>query len=293
MSFAAIRWAMAQRPTSSSAHHLLLILADCVNHERDYNSCYPSQEELAQRSIQSPRTVRRLLVTLEEEGFIHRSARLRSTDVFTLAMPPAEEAVQSGQKEQPVRPNPTAKAAKMATKPGTNQESNQEEPPPIVPPLGLRRDDLGDDFEAPAGNNHQALALGGGKVIALADHLSAPSFAEWWALYPKKVDKGGAEKAYDKALKILAKAGQVHPARYLHQVMSEYSSKCVNVPKDRRTFIPNAATWLNGKRWGDDLDAAMGVIYGSRTGTDWRTLEADVRLRSLHEAAMGGGTEEF
>lgn len=70
-------------------------------------------------------------------------------------------------------------------------------------------------------------------------------FDEFWTAYPRKVGKGDAEKAYAKALK----AGTTHAAIMAAVAATRWSLE----PK----YIPHAATWLNGKRWQDDPEAAV------------------------------------
>lgn len=71
----------------------------------------------------------------------------------------------------------------------------------------------------------------------------APEFDTFWAVYPRKVAKPDARRAYTKArgkgqtLEALVALAKVHPS--LHR-------------KDRAT-IPYPATWLNQEPWDDDL----------------------------------------
>lgn len=76
-------------------------------------------------------------------------------------------------------------------------------------------------------------------------------FEAWWSLYPRKVGKGQARKAYASALKKtttdeLADAAEVFAAR-VHDSGTE------------ERFVPHPATWLNGERW---TDAAPPPVAG-------------------------------
>ena len=68
------------------------------------------------------------------------------------------------------------------------------------------------------------------------------SFNEFWDVYPRKLGKGEAQKAFEKAVK----------RHGLDVIMG--GVRCLasdpNLPDPQ--FIPRAATWLNGERWGDD-----------------------------------------
>jgi len=71
-------------------------------------------------------------------------------------------------------------------------------------------------------------------------------FASFWKLYPRKVGKDKAEKAWAK-LKV---------DQALYDLMVTALAKQVLTPdwvKERGQFIPHPATWLNGKRWQDEI----------------------------------------
>lgn len=71
-------------------------------------------------------------------------------------------------------------------------------------------------------------------------------FSEFWKAYPKKVGKGAAEKSFQK----------IHPSAELLNSMIEAIKKQKQSDqwqKDGGQYIPNPATWLNQKRWEDEL----------------------------------------
>lgn len=67
-------------------------------------------------------------------------------------------------------------------------------------------------------------------------------FEEWWALYPRKIAKGTARRAYVKARKKT-------DADTLKSAIRRFAAKVVGKEAE---FIPYAASWLNGERWGDE-----------------------------------------
>lgn len=76
------------------------------------------------------------------------------------------------------------------------------------------------------------------------EEVNPSAFAQFWAAYPKKVAKADAEKAW----------GKIKPDANLQNKISKAVSVASRTPewvKDAGQFIPNAATWLNGKRWED------------------------------------------
>lgn len=78
------------------------------------------------------------------------------------------------------------------------------------------------------------------------NHVSEPNmFNDAWLAYPRKVGKGHAEKAWEKAIKKIDE-------RELCKLLSQYIDSLVG--KDPK-FIPHLSTWLNGERWNDDVEA--------------------------------------
>lgn len=316
MSFDAIRWALDQK-LKPSPRLLLIELANAVNAESGEASCYPSQAFLKSRTGLGLRTIGECLKVLEELGLITRERRGSSSDLIVLQIGarPAKSAdkqnLRDAKSAERDAQNPPKRSAKSAPKPVINQEGNQ------IPPKGPPIDDAGDDFflpaeVAPPRNESQAKLLAlvvdngdarrapipqssgrkdGANRAALSDQFREPGFEDWWKIYPHKVGKGDAEKAYLKALKVLAKSGEPAPARKLQAVMAEYAAGCANVPRDRRRFIPHGSTWLNGKRWNDDLQQALETIYGPGTPIDRRGEQADARFDADLAAALGRGQE--
>lgn len=70
------------------------------------------------------------------------------------------------------------------------------------------------------------------------------SFDEFWSLYPKKVSKEDARKAFTKALKATAL-----------DVILDALRKQIPTWTDPQ-FVPYPASWLNGHRWQDEITTA-------------------------------------
>ncbi|WP_258035060.1 hypothetical protein [Pseudomonas putida] len=90
------------------------------------------------------------------------------------------------------------------------------------------------------------------KTPTVADAPSLVEFDRFWKLYPRKVGKAKAEKAWTKLkvdTSLFARIGTALAAW----------SKSHDWTKDGGQFIPHAATWLNGKRWEDELLSAAGA----------------------------------
>jgi hypothetical protein len=71
------------------------------------------------------------------------------------------------------------------------------------------------------------------------------AFADFWKVYPRKRDKGHAEKAWPRAVKKADEQTIITAAR-------EFAQWCVRTRQEQQ-FIAYPATWLNGERWLDEL----------------------------------------
>lgn len=79
-----------------------------------------------------------------------------------------------------------------------------------------------------------------GKAIDLS--LDSDAFEAFWAIYPRKIAKGQARKAYKVAE---AKIGK----DILLESVKLFREQSKTKDKD---FIPHASTWLTGERWTDE-----------------------------------------
>jgi hypothetical protein len=72
-----------------------------------------------------------------------------------------------------------------------------------------------------------------------------PMFNEFWALYPRKVAKRDAEKAFNR----LKPEEQISALKAISAHVEYW-----NLKETDKDFIPHPATWLNGARFEDELD---------------------------------------
>jgi hypothetical protein len=75
--------------------------------------------------------------------------------------------------------------------------------------------------------------------------INTCSFSDFWNVYPRKVAKEKAEKAWEK----------ISPSEELvSQILNamEWQTKQDSWTKDCGKYIPHPTTWLNGKRWQDE-----------------------------------------
>ena len=86
------------------------------------------------------------------------------------------------------------------------------------------------------------------RVSKETQNAHAEEFAAFWSAYPRHTDKQAALRAFEK----------LKPDETMMQTMLaaiERQKQSAQWTKDGGQFIPHPATWLNGRRWEDELPA--------------------------------------
>ena len=73
---------------------------------------------------------------------------------------------------------------------------------------------------------------------------SLEGFEEFWSRYPRKVAKPAAKKAWQR----------LSPKEQLKSKIFSAIDDHKNTDQWREGFIPHPATWINQKRWEDEVD---------------------------------------
>lgn len=82
-----------------------------------------------------------------------------------------------------------------------------------------------------------------------------PVFTDFWTLYPKRVARFDAEKAWKKLTAV----------QRVEALTALCSWRSVWIAEGRGQFVPHAATWLNGQRWEDELPETWTTSHASHT----------------------------
>ncbi len=105
-----------------------------------------------------------------------------------------------------------------------------------------------------------SLSLDSGFLIPDFLNASSPTldraelFSRFWKVYPRKVGKEKAQKAWGKIKLTQALFDQIMQALAKHAVTPGWT-------KDNGQFIPHASTWLNGKRWEDEVESMPANVH--------------------------------
>jgi hypothetical protein len=79
------------------------------------------------------------------------------------------------------------------------------------------------------------------------DNIYPSSFTSFWGFYPKKVGKGEALKAWKKIRNAADILPQILASIQKQKHTEQWTEK-------NGKYIPHPATWLNGRRWEDEVD---------------------------------------
>ena len=205
--------AMKQQGLKPATKIVLYWLAD--HHNGETGKCFPSIKRLAELSEMSRRSVEGHLETLEKLGLITRTQQFRdtggkSTNSYILALTGTYENISDTQNLRMV----CEKSAHGDTQ-------------------NLRMNNL-------VSNN-----LGKETNISSSDDDGVDYyFDQLWSLYPRKIGKGQARKAFKAASKKID----------FYDLLPKLMDFVNTLEGKDKQYMPHLATWLNGERWTDEVE---------------------------------------
>jgi hypothetical protein len=106
-------------------------------------------------------------------------------------------------------------------------------------------------------------------------------FDEFWSLYPRKIAKATARKAWAK----LSAEQQLMAAKAIDTHCQYWRAKEIELE-----FIPHASTWLNGERYEDEL-----IIEPRREKIDkkWMFTNEGIEAKARELGIMGNGYDSY
>jgi hypothetical protein len=106
-------------------------------------------------------------------------------------------------------------------------------------------------------------------------------FDEFWSLYPRKIAKATARKAWAK----LSPEQQLMAAKAIDTHCQYWSAK-----ETELEFIPHPATWLNQERWEDEL-----VIEPKKQkeSKEWMFSNEGIEAKARELGIMGNGYDTY
>lgn len=228
MSHKATNWLSEQTGLSASEFRVLFHLCDCHNPAK---GCFPEQRYLVEKCEIAASTLNVALASLEEKRLIRRVKRFdpvtkqAKSTLYILGCDPEIDEGETADSDL----GPTPKS-------GDGADSDfQGGPTPISGQSRLR----------PTGDKPvKGTSKGTSKDLFGSDEpqsdVREDRFDEFWKVYPKKVAKPEARKAWDKAIRKKDPQAIIHAAeRY-----AKTEQVC-------RGFAKHPQGWLNGERFND------------------------------------------
>jgi hypothetical protein len=191
--------------------------------------CFPYDDDLTPDRIDT--------LICELEG--HRKAvRYESDDAIYLHLPNLSKHQRLEPEKVPSRlPSPPTQAPDLHTPDGDDSsERRADESAPRADELSLLQ--VAGSREQVAGSKDANRNRNG---VANDD-----AFDEFWQMYPRRKDRLHAKKAWGRAVR---EAGGPTP------IIDGLRSQLPNLGASDPKFVPYAATWLNGGRWEDEVEA--------------------------------------
>ena len=229
-----------------------LVLLKLADNASDTGECWPSYQHIADQCEIARSTVKVHIRELEKAGLLRREFRrkgeLNQSNLFHLTLDGgAVTPSVSGAAE-----NPGGGAVKNPPRAAENPGGGAAENP--------RTSHSSEPVKEPK--------------KPMADK-PAGAFDLFWSAYPKKKAKGDAEKAWAKVKPDHALSELIIAAVLAQKLSADWT-------KDGGKFIPHPATWLNAKRWEDEVTPAtdQSPAKPKSSGPDfydesWRTDTSD------------------
>jgi hypothetical protein len=225
VSVQALTWVLDRSEAKLGARLILLAIA---NHADKYGEqCWASVRTLAEAARLSERQTRVNLRVLEDAGEIEEVGRHPKYGTHVYRLPKmAAQTLPVGEATAPAESAPGNRPSSG----GQNHAGSVSETAP-----------------EPSSNPSQP-----------SKKLIDAQFEQFWRIYPRRVGKRAARKAYGDALKRAPSP----------QAIFEGAQRYRDAPKPFADYSPaHPATWLNQDRWEDELDA------GPDTRPDWQVWE--------------------
>lgn len=250
------RWVWQKTIGSGTVKMVLLALAD---HANEFHTCFPSLDTLVKETEFSISTVRRAietlvddlgLVAIERESSQHRSTLYRLV-VDSEFIPTTERNIREWKRrsgcsqgtgsltldrDQGAQCEPqTVHSERQTVHSEHLTTTNHQEP--LIPPNPL-----------PGGESEPKAPKKGKRMSN--DRAYTSDYGDFWEVFPRKINKPGAFKAWNAALKRGVTQAQIFNAleRYVHEVKD-------TDPK----WIKHPATWLNSDPWDNETPTSKPI----------------------------------
>lgn len=197
------------------------------------DKCFPSLRVVGEKAGLTPRTVRRHIASLETKGWLRRVNRTRDSgvqDSNAYQLFAQRGGTDTGDRLPGQESPPTR--SEMSPPPG--QKCPGDPDTDVRQTRAIEREPLNESSPSPP----QAAVI---DITTREERPPVPTFEDFWAIWPRKVGKKDARKAWDRALK-----GGTDP----NIIIDGARHLAANPPE--KQFIKHPSGWINGERWEDE-----------------------------------------
>ena len=113
-------------------------------------------------------------------------------------------------------------------------------------------------------------------VVPSETNVFIPSFADFWTLYPRRVARKEAERAWQR----------LSAAERIDATIAISKWRAVWVARGEMHYVPHASTWLNGARWDDELPNDAAPNHASHVMREVKTEPEAPRVVPQHVIDM-------
>ena len=106
-------------------------------------------------------------------------------------------------------------------------------------------------------------------------------FEEFWSLYPRKIAKAVARKAFAR----LSEQQQLDACKAIDDHLAYWKAK-----ETELEFVPHASSWLNGERYEDEI-----IIETKKTkeSKEWMFSNEGIEAKAIELGIMGNGYDTY
>ena len=262
MSLKPLKWALDIRGVPSGKQLVLLRLA---NNSNEDGFCYPSEEYIADKAGLGLSTVRGHLRWLEMADVIERKRMVKGKydgrrngfqmnfDVTNVSPETTARIEQTLKKKLP--PESGKLPPESSTDTARNEHEYRQNPAPYIetllePPMKRLEETPPNPQDADKPSTATPKAKPKARARSVEELKSCPMFNAFWVEYPKgkKKAKPVAAKAFDKEVK--------QNELVFDEVMDGLKryKRTDDWQKERGKYIPLPATFINQRRWEDEID---------------------------------------
>lgn len=225
----------------------LLMLLAIADFADDDGNAYPSVQTLAKKCRMKPRNTTAILTAIRKSGEleVRQNAGPHGTNRYRIVLP-----LQSPQERAGVQKRAGAQIH-------------------AAPPAETCRFPLQDSADEPSVNHQEPSTA----LDARKRSNAALEFSQFWDAYPKKVAKANAQKAWERQKPDLA------------EVLKAVECCKASDQWRQEQYIPHPATWINGRRWEDELQFTRGTVVANQPKPGDRRTR--YRMGEVFDATLG------